>query len=241
MAHVQRSRRSRNADLVHAAACAHTRKTMKLELEILRQRPRQAGPREGRGPRGTGLPVEGLQRCRPAPRAQRPWARGRVLPALPRARAAVQCLLQLLPGHEQRRHRGLPEGQRHGPPADLEGRRQRVGARHAPRHGAYGQPRPALLGSARVFLVALGPSRRRRAAANAEAAGAQVARIPQFERRARPATRSRRGSRSWSNATTPTPMGGTKGPRTSCAKSSKLITISSRLDWSEACQPSSSE
>ena len=43
-----------------------------------------------------------------------------------------------------------------------------------------------------------------------------------------------RASRNWSSATIPTPMAATSGPRTSCAKSSKPITISSRLGSSEA-------
>ena len=135
MADVQRSRRTRNADLVRAAACAHTRETMKLDSKYFDSVRVKQDHEKAVSQEAPGLPVEGLQRRGPTPRAQRTRARGRVLPALPRARAAVQCLLQLLPGHEQRRHRGLPEGQRHRPPSHVEGRRQRMGARHAPRHG----------------------------------------------------------------------------------------------------------
>ena len=74
-------------DLVHAAACAHTERAMKFDskyFDCVRVKPdHEKVVRRG----GAGLPVEGLQRRRPAPRAQGARARGRVLPALPRARA----------------------------------------------------------------------------------------------------------------------------------------------------------
>ena len=171
---------------------------------------------------------KGCKRAGAAPRARGARARGPVLSALPRARAPVQCLLQLLRRHEQRRDRGLPEGQRHRPPSDLEGGRQRLGARHAPRRsGATRAAMARRFADPHAFFSwrAARTARRRASAPRAQAAGAEVAGIPQFDRRRRPQSRSRRGSRSWSSATTPTPTAGTSAPRTSCAKSSKPITI----------------
>ena len=58
-----------------------------------------------------------------------------------------------------------------------------------------------------------------------EAVGAQVAGGLGSQRKPPSVSRSRPGSRSWLSATIPTPTAETKGPKTSCAKSSKLITI----------------
>ena len=161
MAHVQRSRPHRATPILCTPRLAHIlRRAMKLDskyFDSVRVKPdhEKAVAREAPACQWKGCSAAGVHR---APRGRGHEGEYYLL-CLEHVRA-VQCLLQLLRGHEQRRHRGLPEGQRHGPPADLEGRRQRVGARHAPRHGAYGQPRPASR-PARVFLVALGPGRRR--------------------------------------------------------------------------------
>ena len=180
MADVQRWRHARNADLVRAAACAHTQKTMKLDSKYfdsvrVKQDHEKAVSQEAPVCQWKGCSAAG-RTARPRPRA-----RGRVLPALPRARAAVQCLLQLLPGHEQRRHRGLPEGQRHRPPSHVEGRRQRMGARHAPRRGACAAATAARSSDPHGFFswrsARADEAQQRR---TLQARGAKVARIPRF-------------------------------------------------------------
>ena len=138
MAQVQRSRRSRNARSCARRGLRTYSEDNEARLEIFRQRPRQAGPRAGRAPR----------RRRPASGRA---ARRRALHRAPRGRGRegeyyLLCLEHVrqfnasynyFAGHEQRRGRGLPEGQRHRPPSHLEGGRQCLGARHAPRHGRH--------------------------------------------------------------------------------------------------------
>ena len=129
------------ADLVLRDSLRSYLEAMKLDskyFDSVRVRPDHARPVE----RGPGLPVEGLPIRGRASRAARPGPRGTVLSVLPRSRAPVQRLLQLLRRHEQCRGRGLPEGQRDRPSADLEGRRQRLGARHAARWLERGNGRP---------------------------------------------------------------------------------------------------
>ena len=83
------------------------------------------------------LRVEGLRQHRDASRAQGPAARERVLALLPRPRARVQPLVQLLRRHERGRRLEVPEGRRHRPPADLEdGHRQPSGRRRLRRRRA---------------------------------------------------------------------------------------------------------
>src|SRR5215470_15855757 len=80
---------------------AHILRGNEARLEILRLRARQTRPRQGCGPGGAALPMEGLQRPRPLPRPHGTWARGPVPATVPRSRARVQRLLQLLRRHER--------------------------------------------------------------------------------------------------------------------------------------------
>ena len=113
---------------------------------------------------------------------------------------------------------------------------------HGTRHGMghMGSHGPALLGPARVFLVALHQSRggeQRRTLKPLELKSLESLNLSAGAARDEIKARFKELVKRHH----PDANGGTKGPRTSCAKSSKLITISSRLAWSEACQPSSSE
>ena len=222
----------RCAERTHGRSCAARQLALILRsneagFQILRLRPRAAGRCAPAAQDGTGLPVEGLPAGRRASRAAGPGARGRVLSVLPRSRAPVQCLLQLLRRHEQRRGRGLPEGQRDRPSADLEGRRQRLGARHAARW-LRAPKRAAARRTTRMpsFLgVPGGRARRTETRRAPQAAGGKSPGFARSRRRPPRRPRSRPASRSWSSATTPTPTAAIRAPRTSCAKSSKPITI----------------
>ena len=96
-------------------------------FDRIRVKPTQDRAREARR---AVLPVEGLRQHGDASRAEGAEQRERVLALLPRARARVQPLLQLLLRHERRRRDEVPEGRGHRAPPDLEdGHRQPPGRR----------------------------------------------------------------------------------------------------------------
>ena len=98
---------------------------------------------------------------------------------------------------------------------------------HGTRHGGSSAETGGARPTTRMpsFLgVRVGRARRRRRAAPSSR-WRQKRWIRSISRRRPRRPRSSRASRSWSSATTPTPTAATRAPRTSCAKSSKPITI----------------